>query len=130
MKKLVTILLALAVTFTFMPAIDGGEVQAAAKPAKVKITKAVKTNQMIDLAWKKAKRAKKYQIFMKKGKAKWKVVKTVNAKTLKFKKNGLAWNTKYAFKVRAINGKKKGAFSKTYDGCKEQLHSYDLGLYL
>lgn len=112
MKKKTTRLLviltaiAVAMTFSIMP------VSAAAKtPAKVsgvKVTKA--TNVSVSLSWKKAKNAKKYEVYYKASSAKkWSSLKT-KAKKATIKK--LKANTAYSFKVRGINGKKKGKFSK------------------
>ncbi len=114
-KQAVTMILVIVIAVAFMPFInDAGFAQAASKPAKVKfiVKKCTITNQMVDLKWKKAKGAKKYQVYMKIGKGKWKKKKTVKAKTRTLKINGLKWNKTYYFKVRAVKGKKKGKFSK------------------
>ena len=81
-------------------------------PAKVKglkITKA--TNTYISLSWSKAKNAKKYQVNYKLTTAKkWSVLNTKSKKaTLK----KLQADKQYVIKVRGINGKKKGSFSKS-----------------
>ena len=87
---------------------------AAAKvPAKVAGVTAIKptTNTVITIKWNKAKNAKLYQVNYKKATAKkWTVLK--KTKALKLKKSGLKANTKYNFRVRGVNGKKYGKFSK------------------
>ena len=82
---------------------------AASKPAKVTGVKASAKKMSVTLKWKKAKRAKKYQIWQYKAK-KYKKIKTTKAKKITIKKLKAA--TTYKFKVRAINGKKAGKFSK------------------
>ena len=99
-------------------------------PAKVKglkITKA--TNTYISLSWSKAKNAKKYQVNYRLTTAKkWSVLNTKSKKaTLK----KLQADKQYVIKVRGINGKKKGSFSKSikqkticdtgHDKCKEHI---------
>lgn len=83
-------------------------VDAAAKPGKVKKLKATSTNITVTLTWGKAKKAKKYEVWQFKSK-KYKKVKTVKTKKVVIK--NLRPSTNYKFKVRAINGKKKGNFS-------------------
>ena len=91
---------------------------AAAKPGKVtgvKITSAEDT--MIGLSWAKASNAKKYEVAYKEASAKtWKSSKTASRKITITK---LKQDKKYNFKVRGLNGSKKGAWSsmltqKTY----------------
>lgn len=86
-----------------------GATKAPAKVTGVKVTKAADTN--ISLSWKKAARAKTYEVNYKaSGTTKWKTSKT---KTTKLTLKNLKQNTKYSFKLRALNGKKKGKYSKT-----------------
>ena len=80
----------------------------AKKPAKVKLVSAKRSGFKMTLKWKKAKNAKKYQVYVKAGQAKWKLKKTLKKTT--FSMNG-AEGTEYSFKVRGVNGKKKGSFS-------------------
>ena len=111
-KKSAAMLLAITILVAFMPIAGGsGFAMGASKPAKVKGIRGTLTNQMVDIKWNKARGAKKYQIYMKAGKGKWKLKKTVKASTRKLKVNGLKWKKTYYFKVRAVNGKKKGKFS-------------------
>ena len=81
---------------------------ASKKPAKVKISSLKASGLKMTLKWKKAKNAKKYQVYVKTGAAKWVLKKTLK-KTV-FSMNG-AEGTEYSFKVRGVNGKKKGRFS-------------------
>ena len=105
--------LIIAVSITVLFAMCGTPAFAASKaPAKVtgvKVTKA--TNTAISLSWKKAARAKTYEVKYKaSGTKKWKTSKT-KARKITVKK--LKENKKYSFKLRAVNGKKKGKYSKT-----------------
>ena len=127
-KKSFALFLAAAILVAFMPFAGGiGFANAASKPAKVKGFTGTKTNQMVDLKWSKARGAKKYQVYMKMGKGKWKLKKTLKASKRKIKINGLKWNKKYYFKVRAVNGKRKGKFSRicwAKIGSKKTLANY------
>ena len=78
------------------------------KPAKVKLTSVKCSGTKITLKWKKAKNAKKYQVYQKTGSGKWTLKKTLKKLTLTVKG---AYGKTYSFKVRGVNGKKKGAFS-------------------
>lgn len=115
-SRVMSIIIAVAMVFSvfvFMPE----DVSAATKkPGKVKITKAIKMNQIITVKWEKTKNAKKYQIYLKEGKKKWKKVATVKASKRSYSIKRLKWNTKYQLKMRAINGKKKGKWSTLYKG--------------
>lgn len=114
-KKMPAVMLAFIVTLTFMPAMQGNYAEAASKkPAKVTGAKAVRKANTIYFSWKKAKRATKYQVYLKKNKGKWK--KKVTTKAKKVRVANLKWNTKYYIKVRAVNGKKAGKFSETWYG--------------
>ncbi len=108
-KRVFITLLAIVMCFGFMPMLNGMS-YAASKPAKVKRLKvSVKKYNNITVKWSKVKKAKKYEVFVKIGKAKkFKKYKTVKKTSLSFKGK---YSTKYAFKVRAIKGKKKGKFS-------------------
>ena len=81
---------------------------AAKKPAKVKLTSAKRSGTKIILKWKKAKNAKKYQVYQKIGTGRWTLKKTLKKLTLTVKGT---YGKAYSFKVRGVNGKKKGAFS-------------------
>ena len=113
MKKALRITLTLLLSIIVFAASDMGSF-AASKPGKVKglSAKAVSSSS-ITLKWKKVKGAKGYQIYKvtKKGRKKIATVKGASKKkyTLKNLKSG----TKYSFKIRAFNKKKKfGPFSK------------------
>lgn len=87
------------------------------KPAKVVIKSLKKSKKKVTLKWKKISDAKGYQVYMKKGKGKFKRIKTFkNPKKIKLIKKKLKKGVQYTFKVRAykLNGTKKvfGAFSK------------------
>lgn len=76
--------------------------------------KATATSTTATLKWSKAKNAKGYQIYVKKGN-KWKSVATVTSTTCKI--NSLKAGTKYTYRVKAYgkNGKKKVWSKKTKD---------------
>lgn len=117
-SRAMSIIIAVAMIFSVMVFMPEDVSAASKKPGKVN-AKATKTNQMITVTWKKTKKAKKYQIYLKKGKKKWKKVATVKAdgkakQTYSIKR--LNWNTTYQVKMRAVNGKKKGKWSTTYKG--------------
>lgn len=85
------------------------------RPGKVKGLKVVKiTTSSVTLKWKKPKRAKGYQIYYSTQKTKgYKKAKTINkGTTVKATVKNLKSNKKYYFKVRAVNKKKTGKFSK------------------
>ena len=82
--------------------------KAVKKPAKVKGLAVKRTNLKVKVSWKKAKNARKYQVYQKTGSGKWKLGKTLKARTLTVSGK---YGTTYSFKVRGVNGKKKGAFS-------------------
>lgn len=111
MKLTKSLIIVVSVTVTLamcsVPALAA--TKAPAKVAGVKVTKA--TDTAISLSWKKAAGAKIYEVKYKAPRTKkWKTAKT-KARKLTLKK--LKSNTKYTFKLRALNGKKKGKYSKT-----------------
>lgn len=111
LKKLSCLLLVLicAVTCITLPAIDASA--KVVKPSKVAITALSRYNKStVGLRWKKASRAKGYQVYMKTNGGKFKKIKTTSGRYLK--KSGLKINSSYYFKVRAYT-KYKG---KTYYG--------------
>lgn len=111
-RKICRLLIVLAIA-TAMIGSSASMASAAAKtPAKVtgvQVTGA--TDTTISISWKKASNAKKYEVQYKLSTAKsWKSKTTTSIKaTVK----GLKSNKKYQFRVRGLNGKKKGGFSKT-----------------
>jgi thiosulfate/3-mercaptopyruvate sulfurtransferase len=113
-RKLMVLMMAFAVvvSYSFLPM--NQTFAASKKPAKVSGVKAKALKDVdtsIQITWKKAKSAKKYQVYRatsKKGK--YKKVATVTSK--KYVNKNLKNGKKYYYKVRAINGKKKGKFSK------------------
>lgn len=82
-------------------------------PSKLKVKKASKTS--VKIKFRKNKTASSYQIWMKKGKGKYKLIKTTKAAS--FTKKGLSRKVKYTFRVRGFKkvGKTKyySAYSKT-----------------
>ena len=111
-NKITALILAMVMVLgVFVPGTDlayakSKKTKAPAKVKGVKIT--VKANKMT-IKWKKAKRTKKYQVYVKRNSGKWKKVKTLKKRryTYKAKNNG-----KFTFRVRALNKGKKGKFSK------------------
>lgn len=104
-KKLVSLALLLLLVITAVPA-SSVNVQAASV-GKVTGLKVVFTKGKTKLTWKKASRAKKYQIYRSTNGKNYKKVKTVKSRSWTDTKKGEVW-----YKVRAINGSRKGAFSK------------------
>lgn len=105
-KKLLAILLVMLLAVSMMGA------SSSKTPAKVSGVKAITaTDSAIGISWKSAKNAKKYEVKYKVSSAKsWKSVTTTSKKaTIK----SLKQNTKYQFKVRGLNGSKKGSYSTT-----------------
>ena len=109
MKKTTAIIVAIMVAFVPMM-----NVEAASKPAKGKITKVKVINAgirdmpkyYVKLKWKKV--AKKHQLYIKAPKKKYKRV-TTKSRSIKLQ---MTKKGTYRFKVRGVNGKKKGKFSK------------------
>ena len=105
--------LMLAMLFAFVTVFGAASVPtyAASKPAKVKgVTAKAKSSSSIKITWKKAKNAKKYQVYRATSKdGKFKKVKTTKKRS--FTNKGLKSGKTYYYKVRAIRGKKKGKFS-------------------
>lgn len=88
------------------------EVSAASKkPSKVVIN-SVKSSDYnaIKVTWKKASNAEKYQVYRATSKnGTYKLIKTTTARS--YINKGLTTGTKYYYKVRAVNGSRKGAYS-------------------
>lgn len=105
------VIFAMVITALATPLINDDSVQAATKkPAKVKSVK-VKQGKgtKLKITWKKAKRAKTYQVAYKlKGAKKWTYKKTKKRSlTITTKK----YSMKYQLKVRGLSGSKKGKWS-------------------
>ena len=106
MKRVLSIILTIMIVFT----ITSPDAQAAVrKPARVTWSKCSAAQTSISLRWKKAKYAKKYEIYQLVGK-KFKKIRTSKARRSTIKK--LKAGKTYKFKVRAVNGRKKGKLSK------------------
>lgn len=84
---------------------------AARKPAKPKLVwaKATGTN-IITIKWKKAKRARKYELFVSVDEGKFK--KIYSGRNRSYNHEEIRGGHIYRYKVRARNGKKKSAWSK------------------
>lgn len=112
MKKILSLVLSLTLVFSVF-AFVGAEPSYAAtkKPAKVTGLKVVKASETsVRLTWKKAKRAKKYQVYRnKEGEKGYKCLATIPGRRCVF--TGIQPGKKYSYKIRAINGKKLGKFS-------------------
>lgn len=103
--KLITLLIALVLMVTAVP-MGNITANAATKPgsvSKVKVSKITKNSARV--TYKRAKKAKGYQIRVYKGK---KQVLSKKTKALYYNIKKLKPNTKYTVKVRAYNGKKYG----------------------
>lgn len=103
--KLLTLLMALVLMVTAIP-MGNVTAEAAVKPGAVSSVKVSKiTEKSAKVTYKKAKKAKGYQIRVYKGK---KQVFNKKTKALSYTVKKLQANTKYTVKVRAYNGKKYG----------------------
>ena len=125
LKKLSCLLLVLicAVTCITLPAIDASA--KVVKPSKVAISALSRYNKStVGLRWKKASRAKGYQVYMKTNGGKFKKIKTTSGRYLK--KSGLKINSSYYFKVRAYT-KYKG---KTYYGAFSNVRKIKMTSYV
>ena len=114
LRRLMVLMMVLAVvvSYSVLP-MNQTFAASAKKPAKVKSLKVTAMNDpetSIRVSWKKAKNAKKYQVYRAtKKKGKYKKVATVKKTT--YVNKGLKDGKKYFYKVRAVNGKKKGKYS-------------------
>ena len=110
-SSILSVLLAIVICFSMILLTPEKSYAATKKPSKV-ILSTVKSidHNAIKISWKKANNAKKYQVWRATSKnGKYKLIKTTTAKTFTNKK--LITGKKYYYKVRAINGTKKGNFS-------------------
>ncbi len=108
MKKV----LAAIVTFIFSVCLISATVAtaSAASVKKVSNFKASATPVAVTLTWSKTSGAKGYEIQQKSGK-KWKTVTNIKKqKTTSYTVKKLKNGTTYQFRIRAVNGKKKGAY--------------------
>jgi len=111
-KKLTTIVLIACLSLCGIMYIGTAEALAKTKkPSKASLKLKVYDKTQITLKYS-AKNAKKYEIQRKFGKGKWKKFKTLKAKKLRDFYIG-AKNKRVYFRVRGVNGKKKGKWSKT-----------------
>ena len=110
LRSLMAVTMILVMIMAVLPA-EAFAKSKAKKPKTVKIASLKAKGKKITLKWKKAKYAKKYQVYRKTGKGKWAKVKTLKSSKRTYTMSGKA-GTKYSFKVRGLNGKKKGKFSK------------------
>ena len=115
LKKIIALFLtaALIISYAFAPV---NQVYAASNRLQqvTKLKAVVKSEKKVKLTWKKVKKAKKYEVYVKGKKDKdyktYKLYKTV--KNTNVTVGGLKPNTIYYFKVRAIDGKINGKYSK------------------
>ena len=103
-KVMVSFVMAILLVVAAVPS-TGIEVQAASV-GKVTGVKAVYTKGKTNLTWKRASRAKKYEIYRSTNGKKYQKVKTVKGLSWQDTKKGELW-----YKVRAVNGRQKGKFS-------------------
>lgn len=86
-------------------------VYAASKPAKVTMSIYPSGDGYIYMEWKKAKHAKKYEVYRATSKD-GKYVKKATLSRRYYSDKNLIYGKTYYYKVRGVNGKKKGSFSK------------------
>lgn len=106
-KRITAVILAVLVGTVFTVMMIPQETSAAGV-AKVKGVKAWVSENQVTVTWKKAGKAKKYQVYRATTKnGKYKRVKTTSKRAwIDKKKSGLYW-----YKVRGVRGSKKGSFS-------------------
>jgi len=135
LKRCMLMLIAMIVAGTMVLGTGTDEVSAASKkPYKVTISSCKSYDyNAVKLTWKQAKYAKKYQVYRAPSKyGKYKLIKTTTSRS--YINKSLTTGKTYYYKVRAINGSKKGSFSykkyatptlkKTY-GIKVTANSYN-----
>lgn len=107
MKKVGVIALVAVMTVCGIMSVGTTGVEAAAKPAKPKLS-LKKDGRKITISWKKCKNAKKYEVWEQiKGKE-W--VKKKTTTSLKYSKT-VSYDKQYYYRVRGLNGKTKGSYS-------------------
>ena len=118
-SRLLVFLMAFAVLISYSALPMNQAYAASKKPGRPVISKAVAlSSSSVKLTWKKTNNAKKYEIWVStNSKTKFKKAATVGSSkrtytVKKYNKKYLKANKKYYFKVRAVNGSKKGKFSK------------------
>ena len=120
--------LILAAIISFGTAFIGTSYQAfaASKPAKVTGVKAsALSNYSIKVTWKKTKSAKKYQLYCAdKKNGKYRKIATISGTY--YVDSNLNKGTRYYYKIRAINGSKKGAFSSVKAASTKKSSLYDV----
>ena len=125
-RKASALLLAALLTFAAAFAAVSVPSFAASKTSKVTGVKAAaRSNYSVRITWKKAKNAKKYQVYRantKKGA--YKKITTVTGTS--FVDSGLDRGTKYFYKVRGISGSSKGAFSSVKSAASKNSPLYDV----
>lgn len=105
---LISLLAAFALIAGILPYRTAPVFASVKKPAQVKWISVKRSGTKLVLKWKKAKNAKKYQIYQKAGSGKWSLKRTQKKRMYAVKvSNGKT----HLFKVRGLNGKKKGVFS-------------------
>ena len=114
MKKYISVLISIVIVLSMIS--GTASVADAATLSKVSGVEVIsKTTTSVKLKWKKVSKATGYQIYCSTSKSKdFKKAKTINGgKTISATVSKLKSNKTYYFKVRAINNKAKGKFSKT-----------------
>ena len=108
-----TAVMMLAALFVFAAAFASVQMPsyAASKPAKVTgIRAAARSNYSVRISWKKVKNAKKYQVYRaNKKNGRYKKITTLTGTS--YINSDLKKGTRYFYRVRAVNGNSKGAFS-------------------
>ncbi|MBR2541146.1 MAG: hypothetical protein IKE85_10055 [Mogibacterium sp.] len=109
-SRRLAVILALCLVFTSMVTTPAAAAAKAKKPGKVEITSIFKyAPTKSQLTWDKVPNAKKYEVYASENGKKFKKVGTT--KKLFFQHKKLKKNKTYRYKVRAVNGNKKGKFS-------------------
>ena len=107
-KSIISLVIALTLVFSCIPVYAA----TTATPAKVaKVHKISSTTTSVKVGWNKAKNAKQYQLYVSTNGKTGKYKQVVSTKNTNYNLKGYKANTTLWVKVRAVNGKKNGAFS-------------------
>lgn len=112
--RLFAIVLMISTMFVVYPLTSSNHSYAASKLSSVSGLKVSSTgHSSVKLTWKKVSGAKNYQVYRSNtANGKYRKVMTLSVKKNSFTDKSVYAGKKYYYKVRAINGKRKGSFSK------------------
>ncbi|MBR3126046.1 MAG: fibronectin type III domain-containing protein, partial [Mogibacterium sp.] len=126
LRKITVLILAAIISFGTVFTGTSYQAFAASKPARVTGVKAsALSNYSIKVTWKKTKSAKKYQVYCaEKKNGKYRRTATVSGTC--YVDSNLNKGTRYYYKIKAVNGSKKGAFSSVKAASTKNSSLYDV----